>query len=84
MQSGAWMERQRSVVVRALNALEDEIEALLGDITIGQIAVGCALAYLDFRYVDEDWRLDRPLLAEWFEVFDQRPSMTATIPKDPT
>ena len=84
MRSETWMERQRSVVVRALNTLEDEVEALSGDITIGQISVGCALAYLDFRYVDEDWRPGRPILAEWFEAFDQRASMTATVPKDPT
>ena len=47
---------------------------------IGQIATGCALAYLDFRLGTRDWRGDRPALAGWFAEFTQRPSMQATIP----
>ncbi len=36
---------------------------LNGPLDIGQIAVGCALGYLDFRHADRGWREGRPALA---------------------
>jgi glutathione S-transferase len=49
---------------------------------MGQIAVGCALGYLDFRHGDLDWRKGRPALAAWEEKLRARPSMAATAPAD--
>ena len=51
--------------------------------TIGEITVGCALGYLDFRYGDLRWRDSRPRLAEWYAKFSQYPSMLATAPPSP-
>lgn len=82
-QSPAWRDRQQAVVNRALDQLEADAEALEGPVTIGQIAVGCALGYLDFRFADDGWRRDRPRLAAWYEAFAKRPSMRATVPHDP-
>lgn len=48
--------------------------------TIGEIASGCALGYLDFRYADLKWRDTHPRLAGWFAKFSQYPSMLATAP----
>jgi glutathione S-transferase len=45
---------------------------------IDQIAVGCCLSYLDFRFPDLDWRNGRPNLAAWHEGFCARPSAQAT------
>jgi glutathione S-transferase len=45
---------------------------------MGQVAVGCALGYLDLRHDDKGWRDGRPALAAWFEGFSARPSMQAT------
>jgi hypothetical protein len=47
---------------------------------MGQIAVGVALEYLDFRHADRGWRSGRPGLAAWAAVFAERPSMVATRP----
>lgn len=82
-QSPEWRARQQAVVARALDRLEADAAALEGPLTIGQIAVGCALGYLDFRFADDDWRRDRPRLAGWYEAFARRPSMQATVPHDP-
>ncbi len=66
-----------------LAALEAEAPALAGGpMTIGHIAIGCALAYLDFRYADMGWRNGRPALAAWFAGFAARPSMVATAVVD--
>lgn len=48
------------------------------DYGIGQITVGVALDYLDFRYTHIDWRVSRPELANWHDQFGQRPSSKAT------
>ena len=61
----------------------DRLERDIADISaarfgIDQIAVGCCLSYLDFRFPDLDWRNGRPNLAAWHEGFRARPSAQAT------
>ena len=34
--------------------------------TIGEITIGCALGYLDFRYANEPWRPGHPKLEAWY------------------
>jgi glutathione S-transferase len=80
--SPEWVEGQWSKVDRALTALEDRWTShLSGPLDMGQIAVGCALGYLEFRHAERDWRSGRPGLATWFDHFNARPSMQATLPK---
>ena len=81
-QYDTWAQRQGTVIGRAMDALEGELERLDGPLTIGHIAVACSIGWLDFRFPDLDWRPGRPGLAEWFEAFSERPSMTATVPKE--
>ena len=85
--SSTWDDKQKSVVARALDALEKEAKSLgkgsAKRTTLGHIAIGCALGYLDFRFAAEEWRKGRPNLARWYGDFAKRPSMTATVPKDP-
>jgi glutathione S-transferase len=76
-----WIESQKQKFRRALDALEQEAEAL-ATVDIGTIALGCALGYLDFRYADEDWRGPRPRLAAWYERFAGRPALARTAPKE--
>jgi glutathione S-transferase len=79
--SPEWVEGQWAKVDRALTALEDRWAShLAGPPDIGQIAVGCALGYLDFRHAERDWRAWRPGLSAWFDRFGARPSMLATAP----
>lgn len=76
-----WVEGQWAKVTRALDALEARwMSHLKGPLNMGQIAVACALGYLDFRHAERDWRLDRPALADWFAEFSKRPSMAQTRP----
>jgi glutathione S-transferase len=75
-----WVEGQRRKILQSLDVLEHEGRSLFGDLTIGQIAIACALGYLDFRFADEEWRKGRPVLAEFFAGFSARASMVATAP----
>ncbi|MEI9996625.1 MAG: glutathione S-transferase family protein [Rhizomicrobium sp.] len=72
------MARYRATIDAGVNALERVKFAAVP--TIGEIATGCALGYLDFRYPDIAWRDGHPKLAEWFAKFAQFPSMLATAP----
>ncbi len=83
LQYEKWMARQTAAILRAMDALESETDGLEGPLTIGHVALGCSVGWLDFRFPDLGWRQDRPGLAEWFEGFNERPSMTATVPKGP-
>jgi glutathione S-transferase len=66
-----------------LNNLEGEADALAADsLTIGHITIGCALAYLDFRFAEQDWRKQHPWLADWHSGFAARRSVQATLPVD--
>lgn len=76
-----WVEAQWGKVCGALDALNDRwMSHLSGPLNMGQIAVGCALGYLDFRHGDRNWRQGRGDLDDWYAVFSQRDAMKATAP----
>ncbi|BAK67795.1 conserved hypothetical protein [Sphingobium sp. SYK-6] len=63
---------------RALAVLEEEIAALgMARFDLGHIAIGCALAYADFRFGDRQWQAAHPALANWQREFEARPSALA-------
>lgn len=71
-----------SFAVKARTTL-DRLEGMAGTLRdepfgLAQIAIGCALSYLDFRFADLAWREGRPALAEWQAGFEARPSVQAT------
>jgi glutathione S-transferase len=82
--SEAWVQRQMAKIDAALNAMAKG----LGDkpyctgihLSLADIAVGCALGYLDFRFAHIDWRTRHPNLARLAEKLAQRPSFIETIP----
>lgn len=73
-----WMDRWRHAVEGALGQLESEADDLAAGYTIGQIAVGCFLGFLDRRMTVGDWRAGREELQLWYEEFAARPSSTET------
>ncbi|RMH48181.1 MAG: glutathione S-transferase [Alphaproteobacteria bacterium] len=77
-----WLAGQWAKIERALSALEARwMSHLEGPDMIGQIAVGCALAYLDFRHADREWRRGHGALSAWEGRFAQRPALKATMPE---
>ena len=76
-----YIELQRGKVSRAVDVLETEAESL-GDLkTIGEITIGCALGYLDFRYANEPWRAGHPKLEAWYARVVKLPPLAETMPK---
>ena len=77
-----WVEGQWAKIARALDTLEGRwMSHLNGPLDMGQIAIGVALSYLDFRFDARGWRQGRPGLARWHEAFAARESMVATVPQ---
>lgn len=76
-----WLDRQTVAISRALDALESAATQLsTGAAGLVEVTLGPALAYVDFRMPDYDWRTSRPALAAWYAQFAQRPSMQTTQP----
>jgi glutathione S-transferase len=74
-----WQARWRENIGRALDAAEADAD-LQAAFDIGVIAWGCALAYLDLRHGDLDWRDGRPRLTDLFARLDARPAFIDTRP----
>ena len=82
--SQAWIDRQMGKVSDSLLAMSRG----LGErgycsgihLTLSDIAVGCALGYLDFRFPQLDWRTDNPNLQRLLEKLAQRQSFIDTVP----
>jgi glutathione S-transferase len=76
----AYIEVQQAKVKNALAVLEKDA-ASLGDLkTIGEITIGCALGYLDFRYANEPWRPGHPKLEAWYAKVVKLPPLAETMP----
>lgn len=84
-QSPEWIQRQFGKTWAGLKAMNEELgekEWCVGEaFSLADIAVGCALGYLDFRFKDEiDWRRQHANLAELFDRLIQRPAFKDTVP----
>ena len=82
--SQAWVDRQMSRVTAALQSMSQG----LGDkpwcagnhVTLADVAVGCALGYLDFRFAHIDWRAAHPNLHKLYDKLAARQSFIDTAP----
>ena len=76
-----WVEGQWDKIARACTALNTRwMSHLAGPLDMGQIAVACALGYVDLRHDARGWRSGNDALATWYAAFSQRPSMVQTVP----
>ena len=76
----AYIEGQQGKVARALDAFEKEADSLGTLDTIGEITIGCALGYLDFRFPHEPWRPGHPKLEAWYAKVSKLPPLADTMP----
>jgi glutathione S-transferase len=82
--SQAWIDRQMSRVHGAVEAmgrgLAEKPWCAGSHFSLADVAVGCALGYLDFRFPHIDWRRSQPHLARLAEKLNTRPSFVDTLP----
>ena len=56
------------------------VRAALNEVTLADIAIGCALGWLSFRFPDKPWREHFPNLARHLEKLEQRQAFIDTAP----
>ena len=85
-QSKDWIERQMHKVMQALSSgshnLGERSWFVAEAFGLADLALGCALGYLDFRFPDIDWRGAYPNLARHAEKLFRRPPFLGTLPQD--
>jgi glutathione S-transferase len=83
--SQAWIDRQLGKINASLKAvsagLAEKPYCTGIHMSLADIAVGCALGYLDFRFPQIGWRNDHPSLVRLLEKLEHRPSFVETAPK---
>lgn len=83
--SQAWIDRQMEKVHAALAMMGKMLgnKGLCGGIhlSLADIAVGCTLGYLDFRFPHIDWRSKHPNLHRLYDKLMLRPSFMDTVPR---
>jgi glutathione S-transferase len=83
-QSPAHIALWQGKIEACLEELDHEAVDLAADpFSIGHLAIGVALGYLDFRFPAVKWRTGHDRLLAWYESgFNTRPSVQAHAPAD--
>jgi glutathione S-transferase len=83
-QDSDWIKRQMAKVEAGLKMMSDDLgnqNWCTGEFfCLADVAVGCALGYLEFRFPEIDWRRAHPNLSELFDRMMQRPAFKETVP----
>jgi len=74
------IQRQTAAIEAAFAVADRAAAKFPAEPSIGEVAVACAIGYLDLRAPKDGWRDRYPSLARWLETFSQRPSALATRP----
>ena len=84
-QSQAWFDRQMGKVHGGLAVMAENLGEqpfCMGiHYTLADVAVGCTLGWLSFRFPDIAWRASYPNLARLFDKLSERPSFKDTAPR---
>ena len=84
-QSAAWMDRQMGKVHAGLAVMSANLSNAPfcrgNHYTLADVAVGCTLGWLSFRFPDIAWRDDYANLAKLFDKLSERASFKDTLPQ---
>jgi len=79
-----WIDRHLGKVYAGLAVMADNLGEqpfCMGiHYTLADVAVGCTLGWITFRFPEIDWRSDYPNLARLFDKLSERPSFRDTVP----
>jgi len=85
-QAKEWLVRQEEKINRSLEFMSEQLGesawCMGTHFSLADIATGCALGYLAFRFPEIDWRNRHVNLARLFDKLMLRPSTAETAPRD--
>ncbi len=67
----AWFERRAERTLAPLGSRPD----------VSQLALACALGYVDFRFPELEWPARAPRVNAWYQAIVKRPSLAQTDPR---
>ncbi len=84
-QDPEWISRQESKLIRGLDYMAEQLGehtwCMGTHFSLADIATGCALGYLAFRFPEIDWNVKHPNLARLYDKLMQRQAFADTAPK---
>jgi glutathione S-transferase len=84
-QSADWISRQQAKIITGLQYMSSELAdgnwCMGTHFSLADVASGCALGYLVFRFPEIDWRSKHPNLARLYEKLMLRPAFSETVPQ---
>lgn len=78
-----WIDDQWDRVESGLQWFSDNSAELADPLNIAHLALGSLLGYVDFRMPERVWRARFPLIKDWYERLERRPSFQQTRPVAP-
>jgi glutathione S-transferase len=78
--SAETIQRQTAAIEGAFSVANRAAPKFPEHPSIGEIAIACAIGYLDLRVPNDGWRDRYSELARWLETFSRYPSVQATRP----
>ena len=83
-QSSAWVDRQNGKINKALEQMSEKLGENAwchgNQMTLADVAVGCAVGYLLFRFPEIKWQAQYPNLDRLYQKLLQRASFVETEP----
>lgn len=84
-QDADWIARQEAKLIRSLDYMAEQLRdqpwCMGNHFSLADIATGCALGYLAFRFPEIDWSVKHPNLARLYDKLMQRQAFADTVPK---
>jgi len=84
-QGSDWIARQEGKIIRSIQFMADELGeggwCMGTHFSLADIATGCALGYLLFRFPEIDWQNKHPNLARLYEKIMRRTAFAETVPR---
>jgi glutathione S-transferase len=84
LRSAEWVTRNEAKVARGIDALNAGLEGRTwcagNGYSLADIAVGCCMGWLDFRFPDLGWREQHPNLERLLAKLGERVSFADTVP----
>ena len=85
LQSGEFIDRQLTKVARGLASMSERLAdspwCAGNHYSLADVAVGCALGWLSFRFPEIDWRTPHPNLSRLHDKLHERASFRDTVPQ---
>ncbi len=77
--SPRYMRKMMDRQDRCYAELDSRVAEFAGKVNLATIAIAVACATSDFRFPEDDWRIEAPRLGAWYDEYKFRPAIQVTM-----